>query len=163
MPVASGNAPSAVQIEAAWLAADPQLAAVLPHILAYSRRPAPAGTKRAILRRSRLSEVPHNAQRRHQAHLFTLEIHWPTSSAVAQFDVDQLALDRAVDLTVITIRGPLFDKTHGGAFLAVAEVTDAGGSDRIDVVFHDPAGALDQRGASLRADISYTAVQELTG
>lgn len=162
MPVASGNAPSAVQIEAAYLAADPQLAAVLPHILAYSRRPAPAGTKRAILRRSRLTEAPHNAQRRHQAHLFTLEIHWPTSSAVAQLDADQLALDRAVDLAIVTIRGPLFDKTHGWA-LAVAEVTDAGGSDRIEAVFHDPAGTMDQRAATLRVDISYTAVQELTG
>ena len=52
----------------------------------------------------------------------TLEMHWPirqTSSPLAE--QEQQAFKNAIDLLVQRIRGPVGDKTHGGAFLSVGE------------------------------------------
>jgi hypothetical protein len=53
----------------------------------------------------------------------TLEFHWPlrqTASPLAE--QEQQALKNALDLLVQRIRGPVGDKTHGGAFLSAGEV-----------------------------------------
>lgn len=55
-------------------------------------------------------------------HEITLEFHWPirqTTSPLAE--QEQQNLKNALDLLVQRIRGPVNDKTHGGAFLSVGE------------------------------------------
>jgi hypothetical protein len=52
-----------------------------------------------------------------------LEMHWPirvTTSPLAE--QEQQAFKNAIDLLVQRIRGPVNDKSHGGAFLSAGEV-----------------------------------------
>ena len=56
-------------------------------------------------------------------HQIVLELHWPlreTTSPLAE--QTQQGFKNAIDLLVQRIRGPVSDKTHGGAFLSVGEV-----------------------------------------
>jgi hypothetical protein len=89
---------------------------------------------------------------------FRAAVFWPigsTTTGVTIAEVEQQALDDALELVVERIRGLLEDHTHGGRFLAVAEAPAHGG---ISVHYTDPAATLSE--AMLRADVLYQAQDE---
>lgn len=52
----------------------------------------------------------------------TLEFHWPVRATTAGIaETEQQNLKQALDLLVQRVRGPVGDKTHGGAFLSAGE------------------------------------------
>jgi hypothetical protein len=64
-----------------------------------------------------------SSQRIMPHYMITLEMRWPiraTTSPLAE--QEQQAFKNAIDLLVQRIRGPVGDKTHGGAFLSAGEV-----------------------------------------
>jgi hypothetical protein len=84
-----------------------------------------------------------------------LELHWPVrqispgSSSIAA--EEQQAFDDAIELLRQRVTGPLGDKTHGGRFLAAAEVK---GSPGIDVQFGDAAQTI-REAKEVRATMLY--------
>lgn len=84
---------------------------------------------------------------------FELICSWTLSSNLGNAEADQQAFDSAVDDVLVRIGGPLLDKTHGGAFLAVAEEPAA---PMVDVAFVDPERTM--TAAVFEARITYHAV-----
>ncbi|MFE5868813.1 hypothetical protein ACFQ6V_09185 [Streptomyces roseifaciens] len=151
----------AVTREAAWLAgynaADglPVLAAALGGpfdvVQAYlPRTPAQRRTQLYVLRRQVREERTAHV-RRMARHLFELRIIWPASSPTGSSEEVQQALDSAVELVLQRIGGLMFDKTHGGRFLSVAE-----NPAEVTVDFADPEPGLRDR-ADLRCTVTYWA------
>jgi hypothetical protein len=101
-------------------------------------------------------------QRKIVSYEFTLKIWWPIGSSTngAQiWEVEEAALDSAVELVLQRIRGTVSDKTHGGRFLSVAEAPTPG---HITVRFDDPERTAAASPAVLRAEITYVADEQLT-
>ena len=85
---------------------------------------------------------------------FTLELHWPvvmTGTPLAE--AEQQAFKNAIDLLIQRIRGPLGDKTHGGAFRQRGEVPREPG---VHVVIEHP-GQTVPASKELRAVVTYFA------
>lgn len=96
-------------------------------------------------------------QRKLYRYSFTADIVWPvgsTSTGMAIWETEQEALGSAVDLLVDRIGGDLFDHTHGGRFLSVAEAPEPG---RITVHFADPEQTANASPATLRATVTWSA------
>lgn len=158
----------AVDREVAWLAAyDP--ADGLPALLkdlggpwdivqAYATR-TPATSKTTIYVMRQRSRDPRVAgQRKRPGYTFHLKLSWPIGQGLVGAGIaeqEQRNLDVAVDLLVQRIRGPLFDKSHGGRFLSVAEAAPLGGAE-IDIEFADPDHCI-ATDRILRATATYTA------
>jgi hypothetical protein len=153
---------SAVAREVAWLqtANDD-----LPYLLAadsgpwqniqayWPRTPATQQTSIYVLRSSWSDDRASNARIR-PTYEFTLKLVWPIRRAVAPLaEGEQQALDNAIDLLIQRIRGPMFDKTHGGAFLSVGENPRSPG---VRVTLEDPEVTIDAQKA-LRVSIVYYA------
>lgn len=84
----------------------------------------------------------------------TLDLHWPvrqTTSPLAE--QEQQAFKSAVELLLQRIRGPIGDKTHGGAFLSAAEVPRSPG---VHVQFEPPWHTI-AADKELRAQVVYYA------
>lgn len=155
---------SAVQKEAAWLAAVDALPSLLianggplEIVNAYWPR-TPVQTRRGLyLFRADAAEERSANYRTIRTHRFTARVLWPMSGTTNTAEAAQLGLDLAVDLVLARIRGLPGDHTHGGAFLSVAEgVTAEDNSGRISVVFSDPEQAIAAK-QPFRADITYHA------
>lgn len=157
---------SAVQREAAWLAAyNP--ADGLPPLLsstggrwdivaAYLPRTPPTRQAAIYLVRASLEETRFANQRKRQSHGFRAYLFWPIGSSTTAsgiWESEQLAFDLAVDDLVARIRGTLLDHTHGGQFMSVAEAPTGG---RIGVRFVEPTASANTP-AMLTADVTYSA------
>jgi hypothetical protein len=84
----------------------------------------------------------------------TLDLHWPlrqTTSPLAE--QEQQAFKSAVGLLVQRIRGPVNDKSHGGAFLSAGEVPRSPG---VHVMFEHPSVTIPVD-KELRAQVTYYA------
>jgi hypothetical protein len=106
-----------------------------------------------VLRTTLSDERASNARIR-PSYGFDLKLVWPirmTSSPLAESE--QQNLDNAIDLIIQRVRGPMFDKSHGGAFLSVGEVPRMPG---LRVQFDDPEITIPVQKA-LRAVVSYPA------
>lgn len=90
---------------------------------------------------------------------FTLTLIWPIrQNSVKLAEGEQQKLADATDLLLQRIRGPVGDKTHGGAFLSVAE-----NPRRVDVQKEDPAVTIPSE-KTLRSTVRYSADDiEITG
>lgn len=99
-----------------------------------------------------------------QAYPFVAYIRWPFTAGVGDglLEGEMAALNTAVDLVLTRIRGPQGDKTHGGAFLSVAEIGGLMGGlqDDIDIEPTDPVAAVES-GAPLEVRLHYTVVDHL--
>jgi hypothetical protein len=83
---------------------------------------------------------------------FTLRLIWPVRTTTPPIaETEQQNLDNAIDLVLQRIRGPIGDKTHGGAFLSVAENPRT-----VTVSRGDPAVTIPEDG-TLTAVITYRA------
>lgn len=83
---------------------------------------------------------------------FTLQLIWPVrTTATPLAETEQQALADATDLLLQRIRGPVGDKTHGGAFLSVAE-----NPRRVDVTKDDPEVTI-PAAKTLRSVVVYRA------
>jgi len=153
--------PTAVQKEAAWLAAY-SAADGLPGLLkayggpwdivqAYRARTPPHRKARLYVRRSNLRVERFGFNRKINHHTFMLHLYWPQSSPTGQAESVQEDFDNAVGLVVDRISGLFMDKTHGARFLSVAEDPAD-----IDVQFDDPDIPI-QAKAELTATITYQA------
>jgi hypothetical protein len=87
-------------------------------------------------------------------HSFVLRITWPVLAGTGHAETDQRNLDAAIILIIGRIRGFVGDKTHGGAFLSVAE------NPRYVRVTFDPAEATIPGAKELRASVAYMADDE---
>ena len=116
--------------EAAWLTAVDSL----PSLLAadggpwqvvqafYSRTPATQQT-RIFVWSSVVDDNRTSNQRIMPRYEITLGLFWPVRVTTAPLaETEQQNMKDAVDLLVQRIRGPVGDKTHGGAFLSAGEV-----------------------------------------
>jgi hypothetical protein len=122
----------------------------------WTRTPATRKTAIYLLRPS-VAEYRFSNQRKIQTHQFRGKLWWPIGATTVQtglWEDEQRAFDAAVDLLVDRVRGNVFDHTHGGRFLSVAEAPDGA---RITVQFADPEQTLGSSPAALRADITYQA------
>lgn len=160
----------AVDRETAWLTAytpSDGLPALLKElggpwdiVQAYMPR-TPAMRKTSIyVTRQRSRDPRVAAQRKRPGYTFRLKLFWPMGQGTVGANLaeqEQRALDAAVDQLVQRIRGPIYDKTHGGAFLSVAEAAPLGGAE-IDVEFLDPEHALTAGpGGILQVVVTYSA------
>lgn len=127
-------------------------------VQAYATR-APAVRKTTIyVERQRLRDPRMAAQRKRPAYTFHLKLAWPMGSSTTGAGIaedEQRNFDAAIELLLERIRGPIFDKTHGGRFLSVAEAAPLGGAE-IDVEFADPDQCLASDGI-FRATVTYSA------
>jgi hypothetical protein len=161
VPTYTGTA-GAVAREVAWLTTSGDgLPALLTadggpwqNIQAYwPRTPATQQTSVYVLRSSWSDDRASNARIR-PTYEFTLKLVWPIRRSVAPLaEGEQQALDNAIDLLIQRIRGPMFDKTHGGAFLSVGEAPRSPG---VRITFDDPEVTIDAA-KTLRATVSYFA------
>lgn len=94
---------------------------------------------------------------------FMLRLTWPLSNQQGNAESDQRAFDAAIHLLCLRIRGVGpnqpggADKTHGGAFLQVAEGSDVTRTaSGIHVHYEDPETTM-SNGIDFRATISYSA------
>lgn len=104
--------------------------------------------------RSSWSDDRASNQRIRPTYEFTLKLVWPirqTASPIAEGE--QQNLDDAIDLLIQRIRGPINDKSHGGAFLSVGENPRSPG---VRVVTEDPEITIDAVKA-LRCSVVYYA------
>lgn len=112
---------------------------------------------RFYLVRGILTEDRFAAPRRMDHYTFTGKLYWPvgaTTNGPGMWEAEQAAFDAAINLVLARVRGVLYDHTHGGQFLSVAEAPDPG---RISVHFVDPEAAQGNSPAELRATITYEA------
>lgn len=157
--MASSGTDTVVTRETAWLRIStdslPALLAPLGPwgvIQAYWARTPHTQVPQCYVTRSGWEDYHPASQRYRPMHEIVLHLVWPvrqTSSPLAE--QEQQALDSAIDLLIQRIRGPLGDKTHGGAFLSAAEVPD---SPPPVVRFGDAETSIDASKA-LRATVTY--------
>lgn len=120
-------------------------------VQAYLPRTPVARRRQLYVLRRQLQEVRTAHVRRMARHQFELRIVWPASSPTGSAEDPQQALDAAVELVLQRVGGLMFDKTHGGRFLSVAEDPA-----EVTVTFSDPEPSLRDR-ADLLAQVSYSA------
>jgi hypothetical protein len=153
--------------EAAWLATDtdslPQLLSSdggpWDTIQAYWPRTIAARQTGIFVMRPSFRESRFTAHRKLVTYDFHLKLWWPigsTENGSQIWELEQAALDAAIELLLRRIRGFDEDKTHGGRFLSVAEGPVQG---HIDVRFEDPERTAP---ALLRADVHYQADEQIT-
>jgi hypothetical protein len=142
---------TAVSREAAWLAADDDL----PSLLATSSGPfgvVQAYWPGAHLKQQKpglyvdakpITDVRRSNQRIMPQYLMVLTVIWPVRTPNPPIsETEQQNLSNALELVVQRIRGPVGDKTHGGAFLSVAE-----NPRRVDMTREDPRITIPQQKA----------------
>jgi hypothetical protein len=118
----------------------------------WPRTPAARQTQLYVTRRA-IQVERFGFNRKIDHYPFVLRIVWPLSSSTGSAEIVQQALDDAVDLVLQRVNGPLalpLDKTHGAAFMSVAEDPCV-----IGVDFSDPESAIAQ--GQFRATVTYTA------
>jgi hypothetical protein len=147
---------SAVESEAAWLAADPTVQALGIEVRGYARRH-PANVAWINLWREAFTDRRDDADYRERTHQLVVSVSWPLTSGGADLATDQASLDGLVDALVARVRA---SQSHGGLWLAVAD--DAGG-DGVRVEYGDPVAAVgagtDQ--AVFTASIRYAVLERL--
>ncbi len=101
------------------------------------------------------------ANRYRPQHLVTLKLVWPVRHNTSPLaETEQQNFDNAISLLRQRIRGPLGDKSHGGAFLSAAQVPQ---QNPLAVDYDDPETTI-PAGQGLRATVSYHIDdQEFTG
>lgn len=82
---------------------------------------------------------------------FLLRLVWPITTSTGSGESEQRALDAAVQLLLVRIRGFVEDKTHGGRFLSVAENPRL-----VQVEFDEPEESIAAHSA-LEAKVTYAA------
>lgn len=156
----------AVAREAAWLAAY-NVSDGLPALLksaggpfdvvqGYRRRTPNTREASLYLRRAHIRDARWASPRKIPSYTFMADLSWPlgtTSTGANIAETEQQAFDNAIELVIRRIRGLLFDHTHGGAFLSVAEAPT---NTEISVTFHDPEQTMATLNA-LKAEITYFA------
>jgi hypothetical protein len=152
--------------EAAWLSANndslPKLLAAdggpWDNIQAYWPRSLQTRQTGLFVMRPSFRETRFSAQRKLVTYQFHIRAWWPigsTENGQQIWELEQAALDAAIELLLERIRGFVEDKTHGGRFLSVAEGPLPG---HIDVHFEDPDRTAP---ALLRADLHYEADEQI--
>lgn len=120
-------------------------------IEAYWPRVETTFVNRIQVRRASINEERTAHVRFMDQYAFELLAIWPMGNATGDAQQVQREFDAGIDDVLARIRGPLLDKTHGGAFLSVAEVPR-----RVHVQFLPPSQTLADTG-DLRAVITYSA------
>jgi hypothetical protein len=119
----------------------------------WARTPATQKTSIFVLR-SEIQDVRFSNIRIMPGYEFTLKLVWPIrTNQTPLAETEQQNLDSAVELLLRRIRGPIGDKTHGGAFLSVGEAPRNPG---VHVVFADPEHTIAAEKA-LTCEVSYHA------
>ncbi len=155
--------------EAAWLRDDlsgdglpPLLAGVgddsgpFQTVEAYGRRLDQRGHQLFVCRDPYLERNAGNVWRE-AVHGIALMILWRQQSNASRAEVDQLALDEALERVLDRVRGLPTDHRHGERFFSVAE--DAGG---IRVEYPDPRTILTPGDGPLAAGNAYTVLVRYT-
>lgn len=118
---------------------------------AYWPRVETTRVTRIFVRRASITEERSAHVRFQDQYAFELLAIWPMSDPSGDAQQSQRDFDVAIDAVLGRIRGPLLDKTHGGAFLSAAEIPR-----RVHVQFLPPAQTLADAN-DLRAVITYSA------
>lgn len=155
--------------EAAWLRADLAGVGIAPLLVdvgdgsgpfqtvePYGRRRDQAGHQLFVCRDPYTERNAGNVWRE-GAHGIALMILWRQQSNASRAEVDQLALDEAIERVLDRVRGLPTDHTHGGGFFSVAE--DAAG---IRVEYPDPRTILTPGDGPLAAGNAYTVLVRYT-
>lgn len=161
MPATFVTTADAVDRETAWLRTSGDgLPALLKadggawdYVEPYLWRTPNRRTNRLFVLRPKFRVEQFGAQRRIAHYQMHLQAFWVLSNSTGDFQADQRAFDVALNDVVTRIGGfgpPHMDKTHGGAFMSVAE--DPGLID-VDIVPYE----LPTPGLELEAHITYTA------
>jgi hypothetical protein len=161
VPSFTGTA-TAVARETVWLNTTTDALPALPAsaggpwqvIQAYVARSRPHEQTSIFVTRGEIQDERVANIRIRPAYQFMLRLHWPVRvTASLMLETEQQAFDNAVDLLLQRIRGPIGDKTHGGAFLSVGEVPRSPG---VHVAFEDAAHTF-PADKELRATCTYYA------
>lgn len=128
-------------------------------VQAYETRTPRAGRKSVYVTRSNTRLVRMTTQRVWPVYEFLLHLHWPlNTSAVGSLETEQRNFDLAVTDLLTRILGPVGDKTHGGAFLAVTDTENHQGFGDLLQVVYDPVDAANRPGTfAITARVSYPA------
>lgn len=154
-----GDVSDAIEREVGWLNGDPAVTGLLGPVQDYSRRKQGALPRTARLQRSGYVEHPWSTGRILGIYTFRLVVKWPLSTASATVQQAQGNVDDAIKALLARIRGPLMDKSHGGAFLTVVEGEFLAGT--IRVVQADAELAIENN-QPLRVDLYYDAADLIT-
>jgi hypothetical protein len=120
-------------------------------IQAYFPRTPSMEQRSLFVIRQRIRQARTANVRQMSTYPFLLRIQWPILDVTGNAEAEQQALDNAVELVFQRVSGPVFDKTHGGRFLSVAENPRA-----TEATFRDPMITLPTLNALL-VDITYSA------
>lgn len=174
MPGSFVTSADACDREAAWLSAPGTVQNGLPSLLTVDGGPweviqayvprTPAMRKsqvwvtRQMFRAERWANV-----RTLLGYHFVLKLTWPLSSGSGNAEADQRAFDVAINSLLLRVRGVGpnqpggADKTHGGAFMQVAEGSSVTGTQSgIQVDYVDPEQTM-TAGVDFRATVIYSA------
>jgi hypothetical protein len=151
-----GDLTDAIAREVTWLNGDSTVTGLLGSVQDYARRKQGAAPRKASLQHSGYVERPWSTGRLLAIYTFRLTVRWPLSTASATV---QGTVDDAVNALCARIRGPLLDKSHGGAFLTVVEGEFMAGT--IRTVWADAEVAI-ERNEPLRVDLYYDAADLIT-
>ncbi len=151
---------TAVDLEAAWLSADPAVRVFLPGGVLPWARDVADGVKHAELRLESTTERRVDNARVERMHQLHLRIMWPTANAASSLADDQAYLHGTVRALLARIRGTLGDHTHGGAFASAGDTAD-GNPRGIDVTYDDPGTVAAERAPQLVATLRYGATEPL--
>lgn len=120
-------------------------------VQAYVPRSPNASRRQIYVARARVEQPRTSNQRLMTKHHFRLRAIWPMRSGAGEAEAEQAAFDVGLDLLLQRIWGGLYDHTHGGRFLSVAENPRT-----VEVELDAVEQTAPQIGAFLAA-ISYTA------
>lgn len=144
---------TAVEDEAAYLTADPAVAAAVGSVVPYLRQETVDSTRVTLLR-TRLVDERIATGRSERTHSFALAVEWPTGSAAYDLADTQHDLDVAVELMCARL---VTDPSHGGLWTGAA-VGDSGlgtgGGVAVDFAAPSPTSDL------LHASLTYTATEQ---
>lgn len=174
MPGAFVTTADAVDREALWLRTPGNANDQLPSLLeddggpweivqAYWSRTPNNRKRRIYVLRSDMDLMRWANIRTIAGYEFALKAYWPLSSGTGSAEDDQRAFDAAIHLLVMRIRGVGpntamgADKTHGGAFLQVAEGSEVTHTTPgVRVHWEDPEQTI-RDGVEFQATITYAA------
>lgn len=90
-------------------------------IQAYQPRTPPTQERSIFVLRLEFDDDRFDNVRKMVSYSFALRVNWPILASTGSAEDEQRALDAAIWQLLQRVRGPEFDKTHGGRFTSVGE------------------------------------------